>query len=718
MTCKDPKRVLISSSVCRTCLMSQCTDNPAEYQCVSGGCVPVYAVCDHIVHCEDKSDETVCHFPACSKKHEFQCVESKVCISRTMLCDFVEDCSDGSDEKGCPLNKCNGFFCEHENQCLPLSKKDNLVVDCSSGADEEELIKLTLQYPPLTNQASNCSVGHIPCHPDHSRCFPMAMACVYESDIFWTIKFCGNGAHLQHCEHMNCFERGLYKCHQSYCIYFTSLCNGIIDCPFGDDEHQCPILDCPPNFFKCKQQTLKCIHPSQVCDGTIHCTLQGEDEALCYNMSCPNECTCTAKTLKCYALNPMSTLFNYEEYLFSVRHASIHLSRPPSIRTILGHLKDTKLLNLSNNNVGDIKKLGKSFLEYYYLFVVDLSWNKLATLFPLYFSRLVHIQKIYLVGNYLKQLQYGELATSSGILLMVNLNNNSLVKIKSEAFGVPNNVHIGTLIITENDLNELPDLWLLSISRLVTSSEMVCCWYQKAPAICVVHGKDISPKCPPKMKLLSLLWVISIAMNFNAAAKGLALWRRSYSHAQIDPTHLMAIINLALCCFLFSLSLFELCIHYTVSTKIYPEWLFWLQRPHSKNCKLFGSFSFASCIISPLELTVWQMKVLMSLRSVVRKKALDLRLLLMNTTIWILILGVSLVPANDIGANYFCLPILVSGSSALGAIQYYALFSSFFALNSCIIVIINWKCVVTISKSRYNSGRTEKTKVEHFLLRD
>ena len=48
------------------------------------------------------------------------------------------------------------------------------------------------------------------------------------------------------------------------------------DCPYGDDEAMCPVLACS-NMLRCGQT---CVHPSQICDGTMQCEF-GEDELAC-----------------------------------------------------------------------------------------------------------------------------------------------------------------------------------------------------------------------------------------------------------------------------------------------------------------------------------------------------------------------------------------------------------------------------------------------------
>ncbi len=62
----------------------------------------------------------------------------------------------------------------------------------------------------------------------------------------------------------------------SYHIPFRSVCNGYIDCSYGNHEVGCDNYIC--------MDMLKCSHSShfvhQVCDGVSHCT-HGDDDRVC-----------------------------------------------------------------------------------------------------------------------------------------------------------------------------------------------------------------------------------------------------------------------------------------------------------------------------------------------------------------------------------------------------------------------------------------------------
>ena len=64
----------------------------------------------------------------------------------------------------------------------------------------------------------------------------------------------------------------------SYCIPSRKVCDGVIDCPVGDDEAMCTNLRCP-GHMRCYGVNY-CVPPHEICDGIGHC-LQQESEKYC-----------------------------------------------------------------------------------------------------------------------------------------------------------------------------------------------------------------------------------------------------------------------------------------------------------------------------------------------------------------------------------------------------------------------------------------------------
>ncbi len=60
-------------------------------------------------------------------------------------------------------------------------------------------------------------------------------------------------AHLEHCEHFECSS--MFKCPESFCIPHRRVCDGIIDCIYGEDEQQCDNYKCPGKHL-CKWENI------------------------------------------------------------------------------------------------------------------------------------------------------------------------------------------------------------------------------------------------------------------------------------------------------------------------------------------------------------------------------------------------------------------------------------------------------------------------------
>ncbi|OCT93729.1 hypothetical protein XELAEV_180114028mg, partial [Xenopus laevis] len=76
----------------------------------------------------------------------------------------------------------------------------------------------------------------------------------------------------------------LYCSYYYTCIYAYQICNGVLDCPFGDDERNCVIATTgtPTCQIYCWDFMFDytCIYAYQMCDGVRQC-YYGDDERNC-----------------------------------------------------------------------------------------------------------------------------------------------------------------------------------------------------------------------------------------------------------------------------------------------------------------------------------------------------------------------------------------------------------------------------------------------------
>ena len=369
-----------------------CSSEPLATDCRHGyfkcdlECISEIYKCDGIAHCPNQLDESdcidICTVPHASETSAatpnhlfclkychpnnctcnelfFQCF-SGGCISSSKLCNAQVDCSDGSDE----------------NICQQVKSNENIVVTVDVGSfgvddfipDSEEAHDETLYMQLLRGETKGknfCDpVTERACLQGHSSCYPVEKSCLYDYQNDGHMTSCRNGLHLLGCQRHECSAS--YKCKQAYCIPTHRICNGILDCPLGDDEAMCPVELCV-NMLKCDGQ---CIHEEQICDGVAQC-VNGDDEVLCDvpSAACPLSCKCLEYSMDCSAMENIMLEDSFREMrILSIKHALVELSS-----YIISPFVSVIILDLSHNYItrlhsGIFQGLSK-------LYILDLSWN-------------------------------------------------------------------------------------------------------------------------------------------------------------------------------------------------------------------------------------------------------------------------------------------------------------------------------------------------------
>ncbi|XP_046341218.2 G-protein coupled receptor GRL101-like isoform X1 [Haliotis rufescens] len=267
---------------------SECSRD--QYKCDNGRCISISLYCDYVNDCGDYSDEEHCVPNPCSGG--WSC-ENGQCISTGERCDMIENCMDGTDEQNC--DTCNSFEC-HDGRCIPNFWKNDDIVDCDGTKREDEtcqpeekpslnLTEPSNQYPLKIYGTTNLSCLRVP-------------------DIFGKVPASFDGNNIDNCSLAEC-PAGFYTCPGSYCIPVYLVCNGVTDCPRGEDEHQCGLYRCP-GYYRCQKSGSSinhCIHANELCDKIYHCP-EGDDERFCQN-TCPDECSCVGYSIVCEMRMPL-----------------------------------------------------------------------------------------------------------------------------------------------------------------------------------------------------------------------------------------------------------------------------------------------------------------------------------------------------------------------------------------------------------------------------
>ncbi|XP_064082332.1 G-protein coupled receptor GRL101-like [Macrobrachium nipponense] len=298
----------------------------SHFKCTNGFCVPLDAVCDFVDDCRDASDEHECSYRPCFYA-EFRCANGE-CIRPGLVCDGVEDCVDGSDEMQCQQGdwvSCGSgrqvhrfFWCDgwpdctdnhadelncgpckeselrcNDGQCIPKGNHCDAQCDCVDCADEQGC-----QTYDLFSGTAICRVSEaITCVVDarqraKDRCLSAGTIC----DGF---NHCHNGEQVSDetgCENANakCLlgkddwageqsRPSRFLCSDGRCLPGDVVCNRRIDCLDGEDEADCPEIQCNEEDWQCSSG--ECVSQTSRCDLKFDCA-DKSDELNCENQVC------------------------------------------------------------------------------------------------------------------------------------------------------------------------------------------------------------------------------------------------------------------------------------------------------------------------------------------------------------------------------------------------------------------------------------------------
>ena len=372
---------------------------PPSYVICDSGCISEQFLCDGKVDCNSGQDEqnctylctafnrtpnycqTKCHPENCTC-HElyFQC-PSGGCIHSSQVCDGHANCINSEDESFC--------FSLTSTQ-LNRDTRNDFIPDEEDSSDEEIYINLLRSRRKEVDDTCN-SMNQVPCLKGHPACYSIDRMCLYDHTQDGRLRYCRNGLHLLDCEYFQC--TGSFKCRNSYCVPTHKVCNGVQDCPYGDDEVMCPVLACT-NMLKCGQT---CVHPSQICDGTMQCEF-GEDELACGAPDCPPTCQCSGYAMKCHTFIMLDASFK-RLTMFILRDPNLVL-----VKQIFQHVTSLLFLDISFCNVTFISSEGP-FLDLSALFKLDLSHNAISSLIHGSLDGLLNLMELDISWNPLKSFE-------------------------------------------------------------------------------------------------------------------------------------------------------------------------------------------------------------------------------------------------------------------------------------------------------------------------
>ena len=278
-------------------------------------------------------------------------------ILEVYRCDGRADCTGGDDEDNCVhicsahancTKECNHPACVCMPQyhqcakggCVHHSFVCNGVINCAYDDSDELKCYYPLERPNHPGEHQQFSF----CNGFSNETFPNVELCLLVRDQYGVTKHCNNTEHLHYCVDFSCPNH--YKCPRSYCIPMHLVCDGVKDCPQGEDEEQCSEFVCR-GYMRCKGMSL-CLHPNYLCNGAIDCTMYGDDELLCNYKDCPAQCECTGFIIVCHKvrIDNLNSTVNFESKAIIITNSVVDLKD-----MTLASLLVTHLLNLSNSMI-------------------------------------------------------------------------------------------------------------------------------------------------------------------------------------------------------------------------------------------------------------------------------------------------------------------------------------------------------------------------------
>ena len=215
-----------------------------------------------------------------------------------------------------------------------------------------------------------------------------------------------------------------------YCIPLPCICDGIRDCPDGDDEVGCDHgLSCP-GMLKCRNAT--CVHMSNVCDGEVHCPYGADDEILCDFDFCPDECSCVGPMYNCSKLSLKNLPAIPESvYVLHLIDNDIEIN----FFTFYDY-SSLLVLNLAFNDLRSLPRgshISGVFMQQTFLINLNLSHNNISVIKSFVFSGLQNLLDLDLEGNIIQTIEnfgfWGLLA-----LPQLNLHSQQISHIESNGF--------------------------------------------------------------------------------------------------------------------------------------------------------------------------------------------------------------------------------------------------------------------------------------------
>ncbi len=425
------------------------------FMCQNGAYISSAFVCDGVLNClfHDQSDEAQC----CTEVllgQQTTCALAHHLNPKQVSPIFTDDKMTGGSFKH------KTFVCSN-GELIPSNFVNDLFADCGKNYEDEAILSSLL----LHKESYECTIRHqIPCREGHPRCYNLSSICNYTLNLYNQLFPCRNGGHLASCEEFECNK--MFKCQDSYCIPWQYTCDGKWDCSDGIDESHnfiCENMEWCAHFFRC-QETKICVHLAGVCDGLKDCPV-GDDELLCelHNVKCPYLCHCLALTMVCAKTNLLLTSVMLPHLAVSMSFSQIDVN-------ILRNFDNLVYLKIRSCNISKIC----NYILSMNLLSLDLGYNLLAHIPSLCFEYLSRLRCVFLNDNNVVSVGTHAFTNLSAFRLL-NLSNNQLTFLPSHL--VPESLNMTILSVLNNSFSTInkDTFFAAQITVIQTSDFHICC---------------------------------------------------------------------------------------------------------------------------------------------------------------------------------------------------------------------------------------------------
>ena len=460
-----------------------------------------------------------------------------------------------------------------------------------------------------------------------------------------------------------------------YCMPVFLRCNGVKDCPYGEDEIKCDHFSCPM-YYRCRGSSV-CLHPTHVCDGWPQCP-QRDDELLC-NATCPAVCQCQGLAFVC---RQSFSLISFTELRYLDAEGS---GIQP---TVVSH--NLYLIYLS---LAACKVYSWPTVTFENLQKLDLSQNRLTLIFMQHFVFLENLRYLNLSGNPLDTMVKDSSDIKRSPLISIDLSYthiltfDSLIFVKFASVESLNLSFSRLSTLSRETLSHLPTLKqldlsgcdikqfstdmykkLINLERIKTSDYKLCCKVCLPNAFnenyCFSPQDEVS-SCRNLLRSKShraFIWVFCIfSVSGNA---GILIYRFIHPHgSQSNSGYSIFVnsLNLSDCLMGVYLAIIG------TADRFYDGQYLWYDHiwKSSTMCKIAGYFCFVSSEVSVFMISILTIDRITALHVACKRFRFTDRSAMMTSGLaWLCGLSVAAVPLLTVfshrrvyGHTSICIPL-------------------------------------------------------------